>query len=75
MQELSQSIKLLMFKKTNKKEKKDYNNNEIHISYCKNVRKFNNHDFFIYIDAERCSNINSKKYKAKNKQIINETLF
>ena len=57
-----------MFKKTNEKEKnKDCSDNKVHVLCCKNVKKFNDHDFFIRIDAERRSDMNQKKYKAKNK--------
>ena len=58
-----------------KKKNKNRNDDKVHVSRRKNVRKFDNHDFFICIDAEKRNNINRKKHEAKSRQIVNETLF
>ena len=55
-----------MFKKTNEKNKnKNCSDNNVYVSRFKNIRKFNNHDFFTRIDIKKCNNINRKKYTAK----------
>ena len=49
------------------KKNKDRSDDKTHISRRKNIRKFDDHDFFICIDAEKRSNMNREKYKTKRK--------
>ena len=76
LQRNSQNIQLSMFQKMNEKRKnQSCNKNKIYISRDENERSFNYDDSFVRLNFRKHCNLNRKKYKTKNKQIVEKALF
>ena len=76
LQKNSQNLLLLMFQKINEKRKnQNRDKSKVHILYNKDERNFNCDDFFARLNFKKHCDLNRKKHKTKNKQIVEKTLF
>ena len=58
-----------------KENNQNYNENKIYISRDKSEKISNYNNFLIRFNFEKHCDLNRKKYKKKNKQIIKRTLL
>ena len=65
-----------MFQKTNEKKKnQSRDESKIYVSYDKNKRNFNYDDFFVRFNFKKHRDLNKKKHKTKDEQIVEKALF
>ena len=65
-----------MFQKVDKERKyQSRDENKIYISRDENERNFNYDNFFARFNFKRHCDLNRKKYKTKNEQVVERTLL
>ena len=65
-----------MFQKINEKRKnQNRDKNKVYISRNESKRKFNCNNFLVRFNFKKHCDLNKKKYKTKNEQILEKTLF
>ena len=65
-----------MLQKTNEKRKnKNRGKDKVYVSRNKSEKSFNCDDFFARFNFKKHRDLNKKKHKTKNKQIVERTLF